>query len=759
MISPDWPAIIALFSGVLYLPAAGLAVTRRAVRPRAALLVASFAACAFFWALTQSISPPDWLAAPDGLFERLPAYVLSLLAILLWFTTRAFLQIRTRNALWLFFAALWALVLGVFEVFSLTSFTITGQFFEQPWAAQAISIVGWTFFSAAAAWGTLNILRQRYTSRYFTSAQYWTVALAFILAGGVLYWGNYHPPGNILHLFGALFAVYIITTARLPGIAEALRHIFSYLVYITIAIAIYAVSIALLQLALQTWTNASLLITGLALASLLVLLLNPLLNRIRREIDFWVAGEEKDPSYVLRQYSQTITDILDLKLLAAEAIETASEFLEVRRGYLFLVHHEHNNGGKSYYQLNGVKGKGETNPQPLKMRADSALANYLCKDQNPVTHSEIDLHVPLREITTQEKAWLKSLNAEVYTPIFAKNEWIGLIALGPKTNGGVYTEQDLSLLSTLADQTAVALENTRLVDGLVRLNNDFRRAYTALDQANRHLERLDRTKSDFISIASHELRTPLTLIRGSSQMLLDDPDLTGNPYYQQLLSKIEKGADRLHEIVESLLDMAKIDTRALELDQGPVSVNELIQSVCRELKKSAEARNQTIDTKDLEALPPISADMAALKKGFYHLIINAIKYTPDGGTITIAGKVEEQDITDFPAGSLHITIADSGIGIDPRYHELIFTKFYQTGELALHSSGKTKFKGGGPGLGLAITRGIIAAHRGKVWVESPGHDEEKFPGSIFHIVLPPHETGEQTPLEPKLPKSSSIVLQ
>ena len=81
-------------------------------------------------------------------------------------------------------------------------------------------------------------------------------------------------------------------------------------------------------------------------------------------------------------------------------------------------------------------------------------------------------------------------------------------------------------------------------------------------------------------------------------------------------------------------------------------------------------------------------------------------------------------------------IRDTGIGIEKEHQELIFEKFYQTGEVLLHSTGKTNYKGGGPGLGLAITKGIIEAHHGQVWVESPGHDEETFPGSMFHVRLP-----------------------
>jgi signal transduction histidine kinase len=115
------------------------------------------------------------------------------------------------------------------------------------------------------------------------------------------------------------------------------------------------------------------------------------------------------------------------------------------------------------------------------------------------------------------------------------------------------------------------------------------------------------------------------------------------------------------------------------------------------------------------------------------VIGNAIKYTPDGGLITVSGR-EMQD--EALGACVEITVKDTGIGIDLEHQELIFEKFYQTGAVEVHSSGDTKFKGGGPGLGLAIARGIVQAHRGRIWVESQGYDEANCPGSTFHILLP-----------------------
>jgi len=135
----------------------------------------------------------------------------------------------------------------------------------------------------------------------------------------------------------------------------------------------------------------------------------------------------------------------------------------------------------------------------------------------------------------------------------------------------------------------------------------------------------------------------------------------------------------------------------------------------------------------LDGLPVIQTDPDQLYKVFYHLIINAIKYTPDGGRISVHGHLVE---TGEGLNEIEIVVSDTGIGIDPAHHELIFEKFYQTGEVYMHSSGKTKFKGGGPGLGLAIARGIVEAHQGRIWVESLGHDETNCPGSKFFVRIP-----------------------
>ena len=161
-------------------------------------------------------------------------------------------------------------------------------------------------------------------------------------------------------------------------------------------------------------------------------------------------------------------------------------------------------------------------------------------------------------------------------------------------------------------------------------------------------------------------------------------------------------------------------------------ISDLIDQVHVRINRHLRERNLTLIITEINELPEIDADPDLLDKVFHNLLINAIKFTPDYGSIIISGR--ETSLNDKPA--LEIIVSDTGIGINPEYHERIFEKLYQIGDVAFHSSGQTKFKGGGPGLGLAIVRGIVRAHGGRVWVESKGLDEETYPGSHFHVVLP-----------------------
>jgi len=251
-----------------------------------------------------------------------------------------------------------------------------------------------------------------------------------------------------------------------------------------------------------------------------------------------------------------------------------------------------------------------------------------------------------------------------------------------------------------------------------------------LERTNRILEQMDRTKMRFIQISAHELRTPMTLVQGYAQMAQLKAD--GNADLERYTRGLLEGTTRMVEIIDSMLDVSRIDSNTLDLSPSEVSLEKVMEKVNKAFGSAFEERKLKFNVKELSDLPVIQGDKDLLYKVFYHVVGNAIKYTPDGGTISVTGRRVAEDLED---PEVEIAVKDSGIGVDPQYQELIFEKFYQTGEVLLHSSGKTKFKGGGPGLGLAISRGIINAHRGRIWLESAGHNEKTNPGSTVFVRL------------------------
>jgi signal transduction histidine kinase len=260
-----------------------------------------------------------------------------------------------------------------------------------------------------------------------------------------------------------------------------------------------------------------------------------------------------------------------------------------------------------------------------------------------------------------------------------------------------------------------------------------------LEKTNQILEQMDRAKMRFIQVAAHELRTPLTLVQGYAQMV--QVKSTETNQFTKYTDGILDGTGRMVEIIDSMLDVSRIDTNQLEVMPALIQLDTVIQKVQKTFATAFEDRHIAFVLEGIENLPAIQADKDLLYKLFYHVIGNAIKYTPDGGCITVRAHPNNEN---EKKAEVEISVQDTGIGIDPQNQELVFEKFYQTGEVLLHSSGKTKFKGGGPGLGLAISRGIVNAHGGRIWLESPGYNEETNPGTTVYIRLPVHGSSRAT---------------
>lgn len=283
-----------------------------------------------------------------------------------------------------------------------------------------------------------------------------------------------------------------------------------------------------------------------------------------------------------------------------------------------------------------------------------------------------------------------------------------------------------------------------------KLVNRLEAKILELQEANNRLQKIDKLKSDFITLAAHELRTPISLVYGYARLLYlhvrdNEPAHVVEGSTADLANRVFQAVQRLNEVVNDILNIALIQANQIRLEQHPVYLAQVIRAVLGDLNPADNERDLTIALQNLENLPPIIGDFQRLYQAFHNLLSNAIKYTPDGRSILITGQtISAGFVVDALPGphqplnsdGLIILIKDSGIGLDPTDQKEIFEGFYVVEDIAYHTSSKTAFGGGGMGLGLSITRGIIEAHHGQVWVESQGCDNQANPGCTFYVFLP-----------------------
>jgi two-component system sensor histidine kinase/response regulator len=240
-----------------------------------------------------------------------------------------------------------------------------------------------------------------------------------------------------------------------------------------------------------------------------------------------------------------------------------------------------------------------------------------------------------------------------------------------------------------------------------------------LEKSNQELRRLDEHKSEFISLASHELRTPLTIIKSQVQTVLEGKLGRINKSQIEFLSTVASNIDRLIRLVKDLLDLSRIQTGKIELRCEELDVIDLIHYILGLFKPEADKKAIHLKNEVPKGIGCVYADREKVERILLNLIGNSIKFTPEGGEISVSAKVSGE-----AGDNVVIGVGDSGIGIPEPELENIFKRFHQV-------EGTSSESAEGAGLGLAITKGLVEAHHGRIWVES-----EVGKGSVFRFTLP-----------------------
>lgn len=305
----------------------------------------------------------------------------------------------------------------------------------------------------------------------------------------------------------------------------------------------------------------------------------------------------------------------------------------------------------------------------------------------------------------------------VIMPLVAERRVIG--ALIGISKDEFVDESRIGVLENFSNQAALAIESAQL--------------FEEIKNKNIELERANRIKSEFLAIMSHELRTPLTAIIGFSELLMEEVMGELNVEQKDSLREVINNGEHLLHLINSILDLAKVEAGKMDLNLEDFSLEDLLQDVAATISPLLKKKRQNFELKVEGVLPILHADPRKVRQILLNLLSNAIKFTPEEGQIRlwagygagIPAKLPEGAVLQAnPRGYFSLCVEDSGIGMDAKDLQTIFNVFEQ-----VDSSFTRRYQG--TGLGLALTKQFVEMHQGLIWVES-----ERDKGSQFHIVLP-----------------------
>lgn len=343
----------------------------------------------------------------------------------------------------------------------------------------------------------------------------------------------------------------------------------------------------------------------------------------------------------------------------------------------------------------------------LVLRESSESADsHLSLDQKISLKEENHLLVKVfrnekSQILRSEKETEQKPSSILLVPLKAEASVLGVLELR-KNEPSFFNQHHLRLAELIAARVAALVQSVML--------------YEKILDANKELERLNRVKTEFVSMVSHELRTPMTAIKGFVDVVMTEEAGPVNEQQKRFLKIAHNSIDRLTLLISDLLDISRIESGKMKMELNETHLGKILREIAETYRKTVADKGITFHTDIDKRLPLLLVDEARIKQVVDNLLSNAIKFTASGGAI----RVSADDMGDF----VMVSVSDTGTGIKKENHEKIFEKFFQV------DSSLTR-QAGGTGLGLAISKVIIEHHGGRIWVES-----ELGKGATFRFLLP-----------------------
>jgi len=412
--------------------------------------------------------------------------------------------------------------------------------------------------------------------------------------------------------------------------------------------------------------------------------------KAERTIEQYIFKNKFDYKKTISDLSKAMVSILNINELCRKIITTTTEAMQVKTATIFILHEE--DACYKLYESIGVNEHRVVSSYPK----EDPFFTWLEQRNGIFVREELERHSPDAEARKAAER-LKEMNGELCMPLVAKKKLIGIINLGMKGKGEMYTHEDIDLLTTMSNQATVALENARLYEDLYR--------------AKVQMQRADRLASlgTLTAGLAHEIRNPLVAIKTFTQLLPERFD--DSEFREHFLSVTAGEVDRIASLVTELLDFARPSQPKLNRED----LNQIVEKMMLLVDTESHKKNVQIIKNFNDFLPPVVLDREQIKQVLLNVLLNAVDATPEDGTIFVeTAPIKKNGSLDY----VQIVIKDTGRGIPEEDLDKVFTPFFTT-------------KHEGSGLGLAISHQIIQEHHGNIEVEST-----KNQGTTFRINIP-----------------------
>jgi signal transduction histidine kinase len=522
-----------------------------------------------------------------------------------------------------------------------------------------------------------------------------TLVFPFLNLDKYSYFGDY----SIIIFFG--LTSYAIVKHRLMDIRTVVARSVSYTFLLIILAALYIGTILGVERILFPGNNSTFAqsIIRTLVAVVLVFLFQPIRKLISKVTDKIFFKNQYNSEELLNALAHTISATIVLIELVYKTLDLLMIQMKITRGMFVIL----NETGTVYNaQASGYKESPEVKQEDIVKLAKDGILIY----------DEL-------EEGSHYKALLRKYDAAAAIPLKTENTTEGLILLGEKESGDMFSAGDLKVFEIIAPEIAVAVTNAKSFEKIekfnVTLRQEVKKATSELEKKNEQLRELDKAKDEFISMASHQLRTPLTAIKGYLSMLLegDAGEIKVSQY--DFVNEAFSGANRMVGLINDLLNVSRMETGRFFLEPVEVDMEKLVTEEVKQLENHAKEKKLYLKYVPKGKLPHVWVDETKMRQVVMNFIDNALYYTTQGG-VTVTLEQEKKDII--------FKVTDTGIGVPKEAQKSLFTKFYRA-DNARH------VRPDGTGLGIYLAKRVMDDHNGEIIFHS-----EEGKGSMFGFKLP-----------------------